>query len=69
MELGRRDGLSSTSDSVEGRLPHPTDDVNQLTTLFAKNGLSRNDMIALSGKILLIGTKLISSSGEYLGLV
>ncbi|RIA04525.1 hypothetical protein BRARA_K01218 [Brassica rapa] len=47
--LGRRDGLSSTADSVEGKLPHPTDNVNQLTSLFAKNGLSRKDMIALSG--------------------
>ena len=68
MELGRRDGLSSTADSVEGKLPHPTDNVNQLTSLFAKNGLSRKDMIALSGKILFIRTKL-TSSGEYFGLV
>lgn len=50
MELGRLDGLSSTAASVGGKLPHPTDDVNQLTSLFAKNGLSLNDMIALSGK-------------------
>ncbi|XP_023635316.1 peroxidase 50 isoform X2 [Capsella rubella] len=49
VELGRLDGLSSTAASVEGNLPHPTAGVNQLTSLFAKNGLSLNDMIALSG--------------------
>uniref|UniRef100_A0A1J3I2A7 Peroxidase n=1 Tax=Noccaea caerulescens TaxID=107243 RepID=A0A1J3I2A7_NOCCA len=49
VELGRLDGLSSTAASVEGKLPHPTFDVNKLTSLFAKNGLSLNDMIALSG--------------------
>lgn len=49
VELGRLDGLSSTAASVGGKLPHPTDDVNKLTSLFAKNGLSLNDMIALSG--------------------
>ncbi|CAN8328347.1 unnamed protein product [Cochlearia groenlandica] len=49
VELGRRDGVSSTASSVEGKLPKPTLDVNQLTSLFAKNGLSLKDMIALSG--------------------
>ena len=49
MELGRLDGLSSTAASVEGKLPQPTDDVNKLTSLFAKNGLNLNEMIALSG--------------------
>ncbi|XP_023635317.1 peroxidase 50 isoform X3 [Capsella rubella] len=53
VELGRLDGLSSTAASVEGNLPHPTAGVNQLTSLFAKNGLSLNDMIALSGSWLL----------------
>ncbi|KAF8070837.1 hypothetical protein N665_1130s0014 [Sinapis alba] len=49
VELGRLDGLSSTAPSVDGMLPQPTDDVNKLTSHFAKNGLSLNDMIALSG--------------------
>ncbi|KFK30370.1 hypothetical protein AALP_AA7G252300 [Arabis alpina] len=49
VELGRLDGLSSTAASVEGKLPQPTDDVNKLTSLFAKNGLSLKDMVALSG--------------------
>lgn len=52
MELGRLDGLSSTAASVEGMLPQPTDDVNKLTSHFAKNGLSLDDMFALSAKIL-----------------
>ncbi|CAF2067341.1 unnamed protein product [Brassica napus] len=45
VELGRLDGLSSTAASVEGMLPQPTDDVNKLTSHFAKNGLSLDDII------------------------
>ncbi|KAG0458516.1 hypothetical protein HPP92_023673 [Vanilla planifolia] len=49
VELGRLDGLSSTEASVNGRLPQPTFKLNQLTSLFASNGISQTDMIALSG--------------------
>lgn len=49
VELGRLDGLSSTSASVNGKLPKPTFNLDQLTSMFAANGLSRADMIALSG--------------------
>lgn len=49
VELGRLDGLSSTSASVNGKLPQPTFNLNQLTSLFAANGLNQADMIALSG--------------------
>ncbi|KAK6923124.1 hem peroxidase [Dillenia turbinata] len=49
VELGRLDGLSSTAASVNGKLPQPTFNLDQLTSLFAKNGLTRTDMIALSG--------------------
>ncbi|GAV58725.1 peroxidase domain-containing protein [Cephalotus follicularis] len=48
VELGRLDGLTSTAASVEGKLPKPTFDLNQLNSLFANNGLSQSDMIALS---------------------
>ncbi|XP_073107425.1 peroxidase 51-like [Elaeis guineensis] len=48
VELGRLDGLSSTADSVEGRLPQQEFDLTQLNTLFAANGLTQTDMIALS---------------------
>ncbi|EOA18747.1 hypothetical protein CARUB_v10007328mg [Capsella rubella] len=49
VELGRYDGVTSTADSVEGNLPLPTDDVNNLTALFAKKGLDVDDIIVLSG--------------------
>lgn len=49
VELGRLDGLSSTSASVKGKLPQPTFNLNQLNSIFAANGLSQTDMIALSG--------------------
>ncbi|XP_077233777.1 peroxidase 51-like [Tasmannia lanceolata] len=49
VELGRLDGLISTSASVNGKLPQPTFNLNQLNSLFAANGLSQTDMIALSG--------------------
>ncbi|KAG0452046.1 hypothetical protein HPP92_026170 [Vanilla planifolia] len=48
VELGRLDGLGSTAASVGGKLPQPNFNVNQLTSLFASNGLSQTDMIALS---------------------
>ncbi|KAL6880487.1 hypothetical protein ACP4OV_012052 [Aristida adscensionis] len=48
VELGRLDGLSSTASSVDGRLPAPFLNLDQLTAVFAANGLSQTDMIALS---------------------
>ncbi|ERN03642.1 hypothetical protein AMTRI_Chr12g269190 [Amborella trichopoda] len=48
VELGRRDGLTSTASSVTGKLPHPTDNLNRLNALFASHRLSQTDMIALS---------------------
>ncbi|KAL1540890.1 Peroxidase 51, variant 3 [Salvia divinorum] len=48
VELGRLDGLSSTSASVEGNLPQPSFDLDQLNKMFASRGLSQTDMIALS---------------------
>jgi peroxidase len=48
VELGRLDGLSSTASSVDGKLAPPSFDLDQLTALFARNGLSRADMVALS---------------------
>lgn len=49
VELGRLDGLTSTSSSVNGKLPQPSSNLKQLNSLFAANGLSQTDMIALSG--------------------
>lgn len=49
VELGRLDGLVSTASSVTGKLPQPTDNVNQLNSLFASHGLTQTDMVALSG--------------------
>ncbi|KAJ4882846.1 Peroxidase 55 [Raphanus sativus] len=49
VELGRRDGLVSKASRVDGKLPGPDLDVTGLVKLFASNGLSMTDMIALSG--------------------
>lgn len=49
VELGRLDGLVSLSTNVDGKLPPPSFDLDQLTTLFAAKNLSQADMIALSG--------------------
>ncbi|KAF5736212.1 peroxidase 73 [Tripterygium wilfordii] len=48
VELGRLDGLSSTASSVNGKLPQPNFNLNQLNSMFAANGLTQQDMIALS---------------------
>ncbi|XP_068647835.1 peroxidase 16-like [Aristolochia californica] len=49
VELGRQDGRVSTRPSVRGRLPHANFNLNQLSAMFASNGLTQTDMIALSG--------------------
>ncbi|KAJ3669843.1 hypothetical protein LUZ60_010167 [Juncus effusus] len=49
VELGRLDGLVSSSSEVNGKLPGPGSSLDQLTNMFAINGLSMSDMIALSG--------------------
>ncbi|GFZ18815.1 root hair specific 19 [Actinidia rufa] len=48
VELGRLDGKTSTAASVTGKLPHPNFNLNQLNAMFAANGLTQADMIALS---------------------
>jgi len=50
VELGRLDGLNSTKSSVDGKLPAPFFNLDQLDKIFAANGLSQADMIALSGR-------------------
>lgn len=50
VELGRLDGLVSTASNVDGNLPPPSFNLDQLTAIFAANNLSQVDMIALSGK-------------------
>ncbi|KAH7846989.1 hypothetical protein Vadar_020506 [Vaccinium darrowii] len=49
VELGRRDGLISEASRVAGNLPEPSFNLNQLDAIFAKNNLTQDDMITLSG--------------------
>ncbi|KAL8506054.1 hypothetical protein ACS0TY_017061 [Phlomoides rotata] len=49
VELGRRDGRVSTTNAVQNHLPSPDFNMNQLTSLFAANGLNITDLVALSG--------------------
>jgi len=48
---GRRDGRISRAADTLGNLPPPGFDVNQLTQSFAAKGLSKKDMVILSGKL------------------
>lgn len=48
VELGRLDGLSSLASNVDGNLPPPSFDLDQLNAMFTANNLSQTDMIALS---------------------
>ncbi|XP_073037895.1 peroxidase 73-like [Primulina eburnea] len=48
VELGRLDGMTSTAASVQGNLPQPTFNLDQLNAMFARSGLTQTDMIALS---------------------
>ncbi|CAI8598640.1 unnamed protein product [Vicia faba] len=46
---GRRDGKISIASDTRTDLPPPTFNVNQLTQLFSKKGLTQNEMVTLSG--------------------
>lgn len=54
VELGRKDSLTSTAESVAGKLPQPTFGLDQLSHLFASHGLTQTDLIALSGSDLVV---------------
>ena len=49
MELGRLDGKTFNRAIVKHVLPGPGFNLDQLNSLFAQNGLTQTDMIALSG--------------------
>ncbi|KAL1337346.1 hypothetical protein HN51_032020 [Arachis hypogaea] len=46
---GRRDGRISLASDTRTDLPPPTFNVNQLTQLFSKKGLTQEEMVTLSG--------------------
>ncbi|KAI4995528.1 hypothetical protein ZWY2020_035431 [Hordeum vulgare] len=46
---GRRDGNASAASDAQASLPPPTANVAHLTEAFARNGLSQEDMVTLSG--------------------
>jgi peroxidase len=49
VELGRYDGLVSKASLVDGNLPSPDFDLDQLINIFAKHDLTLVDLVALSG--------------------
>ncbi|KAJ1695102.1 hypothetical protein LUZ63_011800 [Rhynchospora breviuscula] len=49
VELGRYDGMVSQSGLVDGNLPLPSFNLDDLISMFAKHNLDMVDMIALSG--------------------
>nr|CAB3493122.1 unnamed protein product [Digitaria exilis] len=48
VELGRLDGLVSLSTNVDGKLPPPSFNLDQLLSVFVPNNLTLADLIALS---------------------
>ena len=52
MPAGRRDGNVSIAQETNGNLPPPTANVNQLTQIFGSKGLTKAEMVALSGNSL-----------------
>ena len=49
MKVGRRDSTTASFSGANNNIPPPTSGLANLTALFAAQGLSQKDMVALSG--------------------
>jgi len=49
VKLGRRDSTAASFSGANNNIPPPTSGLANLTSLFAAQGLSQKDMVALSG--------------------
>ncbi|KAF7043398.1 hypothetical protein CFC21_052761 [Triticum aestivum] len=49
VKMGRRDSTTASFNGAENNIPPPTSGLANLTSLFAAQGLSQKDMVALSG--------------------
>ncbi|KAL6597351.1 hypothetical protein ACP70R_046791 [Stipagrostis hirtigluma subsp. patula] len=49
VNVGRRDSTTASFSSANNNIPPPTSGLANLTSLFAAQGLSQKDMVALSG--------------------
>ena len=50
VKVGRRDSTMASFSGANNNIPPPTSGLVNLTSLFAAQGLSQKDMVALSGK-------------------
>ena len=49
VKVGRRDSRTASFSGANNNIPPPTSGLANLTSLFAAQGLSQKDMVALSG--------------------
>ena len=52
VKVGRRDSRTASFSGANNNIPPPTSGLANLTSLFAAQGLSQKDMVALSGAYL-----------------
>ncbi|KAF8706350.1 hypothetical protein HU200_030612 [Digitaria exilis] len=52
VKVGRRDSTTASFSGANNNIPPPTSGLSNLTSLFAAQGLSQKDMVALSGMTL-----------------
>jgi peroxidase len=52
VKVGRRDSTTASFSGANNNIPPPTSGLANLTSLFAAQGLSKKDMVALSGTSL-----------------
>jgi Peroxidase len=52
VKLGRRDSKTASLTKANNDIPPPTSSLSNLISKFAAQGLSTNDMVALSGNFL-----------------
>ena len=59
VKVGRRDSTTASFSGANNNIPPPTSGLANLTSLFAAQGLSQKDMVALSGTLHIITTSII----------
>ena len=60
--LGRRDSTTASKDAATKDIPSPLMDLSALISAFANKGFNSKEMVALSGKLELLSSKIMHAT-------